>query len=493
MIKRSTKTVIIFLWMLIVSIKVLGLSVTSDQAYSRNFPFVYVVEDGQSMPQITDEQFFDHAATVVFPVGVSRLPNNSSVLEEIEKSVLPRLNADSLQLVRIIFRGAASPEGPVELNRQLGRQRVKNLCQWVFDRLQFPVADSLFSIDAEIEDYPSLCLMMRRSGDPDYALVQHLCDTWLANDVSQLKSQLQRAQQGRLWTRLLSTYFPSLRTARFVMVLRKYVPPVPVQAVESVALPETQSVATFNDTVEFVPDTIAAAPLPDWEPRREVLALKTNLLFYGVYLPGYNRWCPIPNVAIEYYPRRGHFTFGASFDMPWWQDYDAHKFFQLRNYQLETRYYLRSGSLDKNTPGEGPAFRGLYVQAYGHLGLYGICFDANRGWVGEGFGAGLGVGYVVPLTKKGHWRLEFQLQAGFFRTKYDPYKYENPINPDYHDDLYYYKWTLEPSLFKKRQYRWNWLGPTRIGVTLSYDLLYRKNHKWGISLKNKERRDGYEK
>jgi len=103
------------------------------------------------------------------------------------------------------------------------------------------------------------------------------------------------------------------------------------------------------------------------------------------------------------------------------------------------------------------------------------------------------VGYVVPLTRKGHWRLEFQLQAGFFRTKYDPYKYENPINPDYHDDLYYYKWTLEPDLFKKRQYRWNWLGPTRIGVTLSYDLLYRKNHKWGISLKNKERRDGYEK
>jgi len=38
-------------------------------------------------------------------------------------------------------------------------------------------------------------------------------------------------------------------------------------------------------------------------------------------------------------------------------------------------------------------------------------------------------------------------------------------------------------LFKKRQYRWNWIGPTRIGITLSYDLLYRRIQKNGVSLK----------
>ena len=197
-------------------------------------------------------------------------------------------------------------------------------------------------------------------------------------------------------------------------------------------------------------------------PRREFLSLKTNLLFYGVYMPGYDRWCPIPNVAIEYYPKKGHFTFGASFDFPWWQDYDNH------NYRA-------------------PAFSGFYAQAYANIGLFGICFDANRGWVGEGFGGGVGAGYVMPVTKNGHWRLEFGLQVGFFGCKYDPYQYENPIDPSYHDDLYYYKWTQSPSLFKKRQYRYNWLGPTRIGVTLTYDLLYRRISKKGVSFRNSEK------
>ena len=66
--------------------------------------------------------------------------------------------------------------------------------------------------------------------------------------------------------------------------------------------------------------------------RKKKLAVKTNMLLYGAYVPGYNRWAPIPNVAIELYPMKGHFTFGASFDMPWWQDYNAHKYFQFRNY-----------------------------------------------------------------------------------------------------------------------------------------------------------------
>ena len=121
-----------------------------------------------------------------------------------------------------------------------------------------------------------------------------------------------------------------------------------------------------------------------------------------------------------------------------------------------------------------------------HAGLYGICFDADRGWEGEGAGGGLGIGYVMPLTKTGHWRLEFGAQVGFFTTKYDPYQFENPVNPSYRDGLYYYKWTQKPSLFKKRQYRWNWIGPTRVGITLSYDLLYRRIQKRGASFKSYE-------
>ncbi|MBQ4379925.1 MAG: hypothetical protein II806_01440, partial [Bacteroidaceae bacterium] len=65
---------------------------------------------------------------------------------------------------------------------------------------------------------------------------------------------------------------------------------------------------------------------------------------------------------------------------------------------------------------------------------------------------------------------------------------ENPVDPTYRDHLYYYKWSLEPELFKKRQYRYNWLGPTRVGITLTYDLLYRRINKKGVSFKNYEMR-----
>lgn len=475
--------------------------VLSDTAFYHKYPYIIIVEDDEPLPALTDEQFFDRAAQVTFPVGVSRLPANAPLLQELQSAVIPQLNGDSLQLVRMLMRGAASPEGSVELNRRLGSERVQALCTFFADNMRFPLADEILSVDNDIEDYRSLCLLMERASDPDYELVKSLCDNYLRNDLPGLKRLLMTTNGGRLWQRLLATYFPQLRTARFVIVMRKYNPPTPVldiahvepvNAVETVTPVAPEAPAIVADTLTVIaPDTAALCPpvLPEEIlPRRELLSVKTNLLFYAAYIPGYDRWCPIPNVAIEYYPKGGHFTLGASFDIPWWQDYKAHKYFQLRNYQIETRYYLRSGSVpDGSAVGKAPAFSGFYLQAYAHLGLFGICFDADRGWVGEGAGGGLGLGYVTPISKNGHWRLEFGLQAGYFRCKYDPYKYENPVNPAYHDDLYYYKWTDKPALFKKRQYRWSWLGPTRIGVTLTYDLLYRRIQKKGASFKSTEK------
>ena len=470
-----------------------------DSVYS-DYPYLRFVEVGDSLV-MSDEDFFDIAGKVVFPVNKSSLNPSDEFLRELDEKVLPDINRDSLQLVQLIIRGAASPEGPVKLNQKLGSQRAEALFNFIQTRLAFPLSSRHFSLDVDIEDYSTLCLMMRRANDPDYGFVKELTDRY-EGQPAQLKQKLQTARGGQLWNRLLKEYFPGLRTARIVLVFRRYVPveleeeePV-VSELDPVVHEQTPVVLVEPDLPEVEPlkveaPVVAAEPVvsePDTIHRREFLSVKTNLLFYGVYMPGYDRWCPIPNVAVEYYPKNGHFTFGASFDCPWWQDYDAHKYFQIRNYQVESRYYLRSGDMDANPPGQGPAFRGLYLQGYAHLGLFGICFDADRGWVGEGLGAGVGAGYVMGLSKKGHWRLEFGLQVGFYSCKYDPYQYENPVDPNYRDHLYYYKWTQDPSLFKKRQYRYSWLGPTRIGVTLTYDLLYRRVQKKGVSFINYEKR-----
>lgn len=437
-------------------------------------PYSYIrfINDKDSM-KMSDEEFFDIAGKVIFPINKWTLPKRDSLIMQLEKEVFPLINRDSLELVHMMLRGAASPEGPYRFNKYLGEKRAETMLDFIKANLTAPI-DKNFEMEIDIEDYRTLCLLMRRQGDKDYGYVQAMCDQYLPkNDIVKLKSVLVKARQGTLWLRLYREYFHRLRAARIVFFFRApstYAPKVILE-------PPVEEKPVLPDTPKVAPVVKEVKPWVERYPRRELLSVKTNLLFYGVYMPGYNRWCPIPNVALEYYPMRGHFTYGGSFDFPWWQNYAGHKYFQVRNYQLETRYYFRKGNIELRPEGKGAAFKGWYLQAYGHLALYGICFDENRGWVGEGLGGGLGVGYVMPLSKKGHWKLEFQLQAGVFFTGYDPYQYENPVNPDYHDDLYYYKWTNDPALFKKRQYRFTWIGPTRVGINLSYDLLYRKARK----------------
>ncbi len=524
-----------------------------DTAAYRNYPFIRFVDRNADSIKISDEEFYDLAGKVIFPINKYDLPKNDSLVMKLETEVFPLINRDSLELAYMILRGAASPEGPTRFNKFLGEKRAETILNFIKQNIRVP---ENLDMEIDIEDYRTLCLMMRRMGDKDYGYVQAMCDQYLPKNPVKLKATLRAARQGTLWLRLFREYFPRLRAARIifffhaprsnkqpqvivpevvkpeiikpeveepkpvepeVVVPPVVVPPVVVPVEEKPEIKEPEPVvpevvepeeiivplaplAQFKSLVPrspFMPEAevlpgipveytlmefpqYVLLPLAPEEgdtllryPRRELLSVKTNLLFYGVYMPGYNRWCPIPNVAIEYYPLRGHFTFGASFDCPWWQNYSGHKYFQVRNYQLEARYYFRRGDIERRPEGKGAAFKGLYLQAYGNATLFGICFDQDRGWVGEGGGGGLGVGYVMPLSKKGHWRLDFQLQVGLFFCKYDPYQYLNPFNRE-PDDLYYYKWTQKPELFKKRQYQTLWLGPTRIGVTLSYDLLYRK-------------------
>ena len=452
-------------------------SVSDTLSFYDRYPFIRIVPPNSEPAPVTDEEFFNTSARVIFPVNKFVLPKNDSLLRLLSGTIFPRINSDSLRLKKLLFRGAASPEGPLRWNRTLGNNRMNALYRFVRQHISTASADTLSQRDVDVEDYRTLCIMMRQAGDRDYSQVQALCDVYLAkDDLPTLKRKLMQVHQGRLWHRLLRTYYPKLRSARFVMILERPELSMPPQHIEASGLPYV---------LPSLP-SVRPIPVPSLVHRRELLSVKTNVLLDLAYMPGYNRWCPIPNVAIEYYPLHGHFTFGASFDCPWWQDYEGHKYFQVRNYQLESRYYFRSGDIRRNFPGQGAAFRGFYVQAYAHVALYGIMFDADNGWMGEGLGGGIGAGYVLPLSRDGHWRLEFQAQAGYFFTGYDPFQYENPVNPNYRDHLYYYKWTQKPALFKKRQYRFSWLGPTRVGITLSYDLLYRRVAKKGVSFRNWE-------
>jgi len=200
------------------------------------------------------------------------------------------------------------------------------------------------------------------------------------------------------------------------------------------------------------------------EERQLWVAVKSNVLLDCGYIPQYG-FAPIWNAALEYYPKGGRWSFGASLDIPWWEKPSEHKFVELRNWQVEGRRYFWS------EPGE---YRRMYLQAYAHLCTFNIGFSETKGWQGEGMGAGLGIGYVWSITQR--WRLEAGLQAGILVAKYDPYVYGDPI--DHVDNgYYYYDWEGKEEDFKRRNYRYTWLGPTRVGITITYNLFLRPRQK----------------
>lgn len=449
-----------------------------DSTFYGHYPFLRFIDtqEDASLVRLSDEEFLDKAGKVVFKVNTYDAFTNDSLLQLLEKEIIPRINKDSLRLRRLIVRGAASPEGAVPNNRMLSRRRTETLTSFLRAHLSVPVEEQSFTTEVVSEDYRLLLIMMQRANDPALGIVRSLCDRHLPRyEYTILKRKLQQLQGGILWRHLFKEYFPELRAARVVLVFDKPEEPTLPETPETPEIPEEPEDSDQLSTVDYQLSTIRV-------PRREVLAVKTNMLLYGVYMPsGYDKWCPIPNVAVEVFPLHGHFTYGASIDFPWWRNYWGHKYFEVRNYQLEARYYFRSGDVRLREPGEGIAFRGWYLQGYAHAAMFCICFDKDRGWKGEALGAGLGAGYVLPLGKKSHWRLEFSVQAGFMYGGYDPFQFENPVNPNYQDHLYYYKWTGKPADFKRRQYRFSWLGPTRVGITLSYDLLYLRWKKKGVS------------
>lgn len=432
-----------------------------------------------SAQNISDSTVVSTFYAAIFNVNRTEIQSNdSTVILDSLLQVLRSAGDDAY----IVGRAAASPEGPYWNNVRLanGRRMAMNSIL-----ARHGIDTTAINYQTVVEDYELLAEMLRQAKDPNYAVVQAAINV-SRGDLKQIKELLMLLDDGAKWKHWHEVYFPALRATRIWTIQKTrpinldfQVTPQPIAKLESsIAQPQLQQ----------------EAPSSDDKPRREFLSIKTNLLGYGFFLKQYG-YCPIPNIELEYYPKHGHWTGAISLDNPWWVgNTTSHKYMQVRNWQIEGRYYLRNSNQSYTT--HEAAFKGLYLQAYANTAIYGIGWSDKRGfggpnakgghgWQGEGGGAGAGIGYVLPLSRHQHWRIEFSAQFGFFRTKYDPYIYGCPVEKQ-NDGLYYYEWYNDADDFKERQYRFSWIGPTKVGIHISYDLLYRRNKKRGVSFKAKE-------
>ena len=445
--------------------------------------FVLMLATASSNAQflVPEAEKFLHARPVIFTVNRTEIHTEDSLW--IADTLVHKL--EDLGDKGIVYgRAAASPEGPIPNNKRLANGRrdsaVKYLLSHGFDASQI-------QFETVTEDYGLLLSMMKAANDSDYIRVRTLVEMY-PDDEAPLKRAMKKLRNGQVWERLLKEYYPQLRAVRIIATerMKEIRPDFSFIAPDPAVLKPLKEVKIERPRVRPVVPAEPEEEQPSY--RREFLSVKTNLLGYALNIPQYG-YCPIPNFQIEFYPKRGHWTGALSLDNPWWiGNTTNHKYMEVRNWQLEGRYYFRNSNKSIGKP--EAAFKGLYVQAYGQTGLYQIGFSAKKGWIGEGGGGGIGVGYVLPFTHRQHWRVEFSAQFGIFSTRYDPFVYGDPVDHhlenDYYKD-YYYNWTKDADLFKRRQYRFTWVGPTKVGVSISYDLLYRKPFK-GISFRSRNKK-----
>ena len=421
----------------------------------------------------TTDSAFIHDSRPIIPFVVGKKDIEQQDRKWITNYLIPKLKALGDSGI-IIGRASASPEGSLQINTQLANARKASMNALLSS---YGINTNLIRYDVAPMDFPLMRALMKLRKDDYLPVVDSLMSQYAA-DVMLLKEAMIRQDRGKLWQHLYHNYFPSLRSVRIMAIKRAEKEEDKREEIErkenereKIEIEKIEKIEKIEEIEKIEKEET------EGDERRELMSVKTNLLFDLAYMPGYNRFCPIPNVAIEFYPLRGHFTYGASFDGPWWKHYSKHKYFQLRNYQVHTRYYLRRGDIEERKPGKGAAFKGFFFSAYAHAYLYNICFSERRGWEGEGWGAGIGAGYVMPIDRKEHWRLEFGLQLGYLNTLYDPYQWRCPVDPETDIDRYYYKWYGNAKDFKKRQHSYSWIGPTRVEITLSYDLIYRHKER----------------
>ena len=188
------------------------------------------------------------------------------------------------------------------------------------------------------------------------------------------------------------------------------------------------------------------------EPRTvPILAVKTNLA---------SDLIATPNIQIELYTHLVGLSLEFDYTFPWYKIHDKYFYYQILNGAVGIRKYFKND------------YKGHYIGVYGNTAIYDLCFfNADKGWQGELYGAGLTYGYV--FSSKQYHRLKFEpyIRVGWFNTKFDTYHASQPWN-----GKYYYDWNKRASEFVPRRFNMNYFGPTEIGFNLTFDLICIKTY-----------------
>jgi len=348
----------------------------------------------------------------------------------------------------------ASPEGTYRNNMRLSRERAEQ-----FDQI---LSDWFPSISAHVKAGGEAWALLRErvANDPKLRpalrekILRILDDTTISDTArkARLIDELEKSD----YRYLLYAHYRYLRCFDVVVYVKEPEQKQEEPGAEPQAEPEPEPESEPEPEPQVEP--VEEVHIPKPVIKKPVLAISTNIPYDITYVPKYGL-TSIPSFSLEYYPSNyGHWTVGADLEIPMWQHWDTHRFLQIQNLTLNTRYYFKRGN-----------YHGLYLLANVNAARYGIGWDA-KGWEGEGLGVSAGIGYKLTIYKR--LFLDAGVAAGYFYSRYDPYEYGFDST-----QRYYYDYVGVPEDFVRRNHALNWFGPTRVWISIGFELFSRKRER----------------
>lgn len=350
---------------------------------------------------------------ITFRVGNIVVDENFDGNDQRLSRIIKYLNtvfADSiLTITSVEFTGMASPEGPMDNNFRLSRQRMEALSRYVRSRVDIP--DSIVIYRDQRVSWQYLDSVVVNS-DMEYRNeVSHIINNTpiyiFKNNVivDGRKKQLMDFNLGRTWHEMDRRFFSYMRNAAAIIVtLKKVQPPIEEQPIlNATAVVVPPIVEVKEEAPAIVVDTVPE--VKDWTRH---LYLKTNAVGLGML---------IANAAVEL-DLSPHWSFTLPVYYSAWNYFSPTVKFRTFCVQPEIRYWFSDND-------------GWYVGAHFGMAYYNFAWDSDyriqdKNKKTPAIGGGLSVGYRMPISKNKRWKMEFSLGGGVYDLNYD--KFLNEYN-----------------------------------------------------------------
>ena len=371
--------------------------------------------------------------------------NNAERLSEVI-SFLEEFKSDSaLDMIAVSFCGSASPEGTIAINRRLSAERSKALEEYVRSHISLP--DSIIVRCKDVFAWDRLIRLVEESDmqykDEVLNILLNVPEYTYNNNgaiTDSRKKHLMDLQGGRAWQYMLKHFYPHIRNASVVFIIKKQPPVEKPEGLQAMETLEEQRPVFLAGAIRQRPPVAQGPEKPFY------MAVKTNML-YDV--------AAVPNVGVEFYLGK-NWSITGNWMYGWWNSDRHHRFWRIYGGELGVRKWFGKKADEKPLTGH-------------HLGVYGQVFTYDFEWGGKGYmggapgkmmwntpnyAVGIEYGYSLPIARR--LNIDFTIGLGYWGGRYYVY------TP--HDSHYVWETT------KNR----HWFGPTKAEISLVW-LLGRGN------------------